>query len=237
MLTGLARQAGAELRRAEVTGVRLVHGRVAGVDTVAGAVAAPVVVNAAGSWATRISELAGIALPVAGHRREIVVLEDGRAGAGDLPLVVDPVGEEGDSLYLRGDGGSLVVAGFHTENPSHDPPSDPDSFMTTIDDSAMVALAPLLERRYSGAEDLRFRGGWAGLYPLTPDGSPVLGEAVAVPGFHHLAGLGGNGIQLSGGLGRVAADLVVDGSSPLLPDAPRYALERFPAGSSAGVSG
>ena len=99
--------------------------------------------------------------------------------------------------------------------------------MTTIDDSAMVSLAPLLERRYRGAEELGFRGGWAGLYPLTPDGSPVLGEAVAVPGFHHLAGLGGNGIQLSGGLGRVAADLVADGSSPLLPDAARYSLERF----------
>ena len=227
VLTGLAREAGAEVRRAEVTDVRLEHGRVAGVDTTAGPVAAPVVVNAAGSWAARVSQLAGIALPVAGHRREIVVLEDGRAGAGDLPLIVDPVGEDGDSLYLRGDGGGLVVAGFHTENPAHDPPADPDSFMTTIDDSAMVSLAPLLERRYRGAEDLGFRGGWAGLYPLTPDGSPVLGEAVAVPGFHHLAGLGGNGIQLSGGLGRVAADLVADGSSPLLPDAARYSLERF----------
>ena len=227
VLTGLARQAGAELRRAEVTGVRLEHGRVAGVDTAAGAVAAPVVVNAAGTWASRVSQLAGIALPVAGHRREIVVLEDGRVGTGDLPLVVDPVGEDGDSLYLRGDGGRLVVAGFHTENPAHDPPADPDAFITTIDDSAMLALAPLLERRYRGAEDLRFRGGWAGLYPLTPDRSPVLGEAVALPGFHHLAGLGGNGIQLSGGLGRVAADLVADSSSPLLPDAPRYSLERF----------
>ena len=227
VLTTLARDAGAELRRAEVTGVRLEHGSVAGVDTTAGAVAAPVVVNAAGSWAARVSQLAGIALPVAGHRREIVVLEDGRAGAGDLPLVVDPVGEQGDSLYLRGDGGRLVVAGFHTENPAHDPPADPDTFITTIDDSATISLAPLLERRYREAQDLGFRGGWAGLYPLTPDRSPVLGEAVAVPGFHHLAGLGGNGIQLSGGVGRVAADLVADGSSPLLPDAARYSLERF----------
>jgi sarcosine oxidase, subunit beta len=227
VLTGLAREAGAVLRRAEVTGVRLEHGRVAGVDTAGGAVAAPVVVNAAGSWASRVSQLAGVELPVAGHRREIVVLEDARAGTGELPLVVEPVGEDGDSLYLRGDGGRLVVAGFHTENPAHDPPADPDAFMTRVDDSAMVALAPLLERRYRGAEDLRFRGGWAGLYPLTPDRSPVLGEAVAVPGFHHLAGLGGNGIQLSGGLGLVAADFVAESSSPLLPDASRYSLERF----------
>jgi sarcosine oxidase subunit beta len=229
VLSELARAAGAELRRAEVTGIRFEHGRVAGVETTAGAAAAPVVVNAAGAWAARVSELADIRLPVAGHRREIVVLEDARAGAGDLPLVVDPVGSAGDSLYLRGDGGQLVVAGFHTEDPAHDPPDDPDTFTTTVDDSAAAALAPLLARRYRAANGLRLRGGWAGLYPLTPDRSPVLGEAAALPGFHHLAGLGGNGIQLSGGLGAVAADLIADGFSPLLPDPQRYVLERFDA--------
>ena len=58
VLTGLAREAGAELRRTEVTGVRLEHGRVAGVDTAGGAVAAPVVVNAAGTWAKTATWLA-----------------------------------------------------------------------------------------------------------------------------------------------------------------------------------
>lgn len=226
-LVGLARARGAEVRQASVTGVRVEHGRVAGVDTSAGPVETSVVVNAAGAWAARVSQLAGIALPVAGHRREIVVLEDSRAAAGDLPLVVDPVGEDRDSLYLRGDGGRLVIAGFHTEDPAHDPPADPDAFPETIDDSATVTLAPLLERRYRAADELRSRGGWAGLYPLTPDRAPVLGEATALPGFHHLAGLGGNGIQLSGGLGRAAADLIAAGASPLLPDPSRYAVERF----------
>ena len=185
------------------------------------------VVNAAGAWASRVAALAGLRLPVEGHRREIVVLEDARPDAGELPLVVDPVGDDGDSLYLRGDGGRLVVAGFHTENPEHDAPSDPDGFATEIGDSAVDELAPLLRRRWRDADALRVRGGWAGLYPLAPDGAPVLGEAAALPGFHHLAGLGGNGIQLSGGLGRVAADLIVDGASPLLPDPARYSLERF----------
>jgi glycine/D-amino acid oxidase-like deaminating enzyme len=120
-----------------------------------------------------------------------------------------------------------VVAGFHTENPEHDAASDPDGFTTEIGDSAVDELAPLLRRRWRDADALRVRGGWAGLYPLAPDGEPVLGEAAVVPGFHHLAGLGGNGIQLSGGLGRVAADLIVDGASPLLPDPARYSLERF----------
>jgi sarcosine oxidase subunit beta len=227
VLTEHARERGAELRRAEVTGIIVAAERVAGVETAEGSVRAPVVVNAAGAWASRVAALAGLELPVEGHRREIVMLEDSRPGAGELPLVVDPVGADGESLYLRGDGGRLVLAGFHTENPEHDPPLDPDSFATAIDDSASERLEPLLRRRYRDAEGLVVRGGWAGLYPLAPDGLPVLGEARALPGFHNLAGLGGNGIQLSGGLGRVAADLIVDGASLLLPDPARYALERF----------
>jgi sarcosine oxidase subunit beta len=227
-LTGVAREAGAELRHTQVTGIRIEHGQVAGVDTLTDAIEAPIIVNAAGAWAARLSQLAGIALPVAGHRREIVLLEDSRAEAGELPLVVDPIGEDGDSLYLRGDGGRLVIAGFHTEDPAHDPPEDPDTYSATIDDTATLTLAPLLQRRYRNAHDLQARGGWAGLYPLTPDRSPILGEAASLPGLHHLAGLGGNGIQLSGGLGRAAADLIADGSSPLLPDPSPYALERFP---------
>jgi sarcosine oxidase subunit beta len=227
-LTGVAGETGAELRHTRVTGIRVEHGQVAGVDTLTGPIEAPVIVNAAGAWAARLSQLAGIALPVAGHRREIVVLEDSHADAGKLPLVVDPVGDDGDSLYLRGDGGRLVIAGFHTEDPAHDPAAAPDTYSATIDDSATLTLAPLLQRRYRDAHDLRARGGWAGLYPLTPDRSPILGEAASLPGLHHLAGLGGNGIQLSGGLGHAAADLIADGSSPLLPDPTPYALERFP---------
>jgi sarcosine oxidase subunit beta len=164
---------------------------------------APVVVLATGAWARELFDV-----PVEGERRTISIFEDDDARAGDTPLVVDPVGDDGDSLYLRGDGGRLVLAGFHSERPGHD-----------------EDLVPLLARRWRDPGALRLRGGWDGLYPLTPDRQPVLGEAA--PGIQLLVGLGGNGIQLGGALGRVVADLVVDGGSDLLPDPARYALGRF----------
>jgi sarcosine oxidase, subunit beta len=149
-------------------------------------------------------------VPVHGERRTIAIFEDDDPRAGDTPLVVDPVGDGGDSLYLRGDGGRLVLAGFHSERHGHD-----------------EELVPLLARRWSDGDALRLRGGWDGLYPLTPDGQPVLGEAA--PGVFLIVGLGGNGIQLGGALGRVVADLVLDGASELLPDPARYAPDRFAA--------
>jgi glycine/D-amino acid oxidase-like deaminating enzyme len=161
------------------------------------------VLIATGAWARELYDV-----PVEGHRRTIELFEDDDSRAGATPLVVDPVGDDGDSLYLRGDGGRLVLAGFHSEQP--DAPQE---------------LVPLLARRWRDPEALRRRGGWDGLYPLTPDGQPILGEAE--PGVHLLVGLGGNGIQLGGALGRIAADLILDGGSELLPDPQRYALARF----------
>jgi sarcosine oxidase subunit beta len=163
------------------------------------------VLIAAGAWVRELYDA-----PVEGHRRTIELFEDDDARAGATPLVVDPVGDAGDSLYLRGDGGRLVLAGFHSEQPE-----EPQE------------LVPLLARRWRDPDALRHRGGWAGLYPLTPDGQPILGEAEA--GVHLLAGLGGNGIQLGGALGRVAADLILDGGSELLDDPNRYGLARFAA--------
>jgi sarcosine oxidase subunit beta len=163
------------------------------------------VVVAAGAW---VRELVDV--PVHGERRTISLFEDDDPRAGETPLVVDPVGDAGDSLYLRGDGGRLVLAGFHSEHEGHD-----------------AELVPLLARRWRDADALRLRGGWDGLYPLTPDGAPILGELE--PGLFLLAGLGGNGIQLGGALGRAAADLVLDGGSELLPDPDRYAPRRFAA--------
>jgi sarcosine oxidase subunit beta len=163
------------------------------------------VLIATGAWANELYDV-----PVRGERRTIELFEDDDPRAGDTPLVVDPIGDDGDSLYLRGDGGRLVLAGFHSEQSGHD-----------------EELVPLLARRWRDPDALRHRGGWAGLYPLTPDGQPILGEAE--PGVHLLVGLGGNGIQLGGALGRVAADLILDGGSELLPDPGRYALARLAA--------
>ena len=180
-----------EVRRADVRALGRLDARVA--------------VLATGAWARELFDV-----PVEGERRTVAIFEDEDPRAGDTPLVVDPIGDDGDSLYLRGDGGRRVLAGFHSEQHGRD-----------------EELVQLLARRWCDPEALRLRGGWDGLYPLTPDGRPVLGEAA--PGVHLLVGLGGNGIQLGGALGRVAADLVLDGGSDLLPDPARYAASRFGA--------
>ena len=77
--------------------------------------------------------------------------------------------------------------------------------------------------------ELAAEGGWSGLYPLSADGDPILGEATELEGFFNVAALGGNGIQLSAAVGRITADLICKGRTDLIPEVDRYRLERFRA--------
>src|SRR5437773_146753 len=70
----LARRAGAEIRTgAGVDRLETVEGRVTGVETSAGSVSAPTVVNAAGPWARPLAATAGVDLPVEPIPRQVVV--------------------------------------------------------------------------------------------------------------------------------------------------------------------
>ena len=90
LLTALATQAGATVRRAKVTRVLVAAGRAAGVETATGTVAADTVINAAGAWAGTVAATAGAELPVRGYRRTIAVLEDSRDGKGGRLLKLTP---------------------------------------------------------------------------------------------------------------------------------------------------
>jgi sarcosine oxidase subunit beta len=229
----LAEQQGAKLLRCRVTDVAQSNGRVTGVMTTDGAVSCDALVNAAGAWAGRIGALAGLQVPVRGYRREVVVLEDPAGRAGDLPIVVEPLGSFERNLYLRGDGGGLLLAGMHFEGQTDESAVDPDDFESTVSWQAQEFVSELVLRRYRDGHELGLRVGWAGLYPLSDDRRPIVGESSQLTGFWNLAGLGGNGIQLSPGFGAVLADEMVDGTSDLLPDVEPYRPERFTTSSNA----
>ncbi len=214
-----------------LTGVRLAGGRVAGVEVGGERVDCEVVVNAAGAWARAVGALAGLEVPVDGYRRQIVVFEPPVPFPAPVPMVVDYVpGVEQEGLYFRDDTPRRLIAGLHREGSGADErPDSPDAFRADADWEYTARVAGALGARYREAAGLRVTGGWAGLYPLTPDSLPVLGEAAAVPGFYNAVGGGGVGVQISPALGEIVADLVTKGATSLLPDLAPYRLERFAA--------
>jgi sarcosine oxidase subunit beta len=169
----------------EVTAVRTQDGRAVGVQTSAGPVDAPVVVNAAGGWSSDVSRLAGLAVPNVASRHEILATEP-------LKPFLDPmVIRLSDGLYFSQTMRGEVVGGLTVPHPSGTRagmPTSPD-FLRAMSRS-LVRLVP----RLAPVGVLR---AWSGFYDDTPDGFPVIGEDPRLPGFVHANGFGGHGFMLS----------------------------------------
>jgi sarcosine oxidase subunit beta len=198
------------------------------IQTDRGRFACETLVNATGAWSGTFTRDLGIEIPVQGYRGQVARFDLDPPMAEPLPLIVESPNSPGASLlYFREDGSGSILAGIHTDSVSSREVEDPDAYARLADAGFQLSVSILVRERFSRTYALNPAGGWAGLYPLTPDGEPILGEVAALPGLFNAVGLGGNGIQLSGAVGRVIADLMIDGNTDLLPSLDDYRLERF----------
>ena len=239
LLTGLGRAAGGQVfqgRRA--AGLRVRGGRIAGVDADGETISCEAVVNASGAWARRLGSPLGVTLPVDGYRRQLVQFEPPQPLTAPVPMVIDYVpGVEQEGLYFRDDTPSRIVAGLHWEvHGDTERPADPDAFRQAVDWEYAERVAEALAGRYRGAADFRVTGGWAGLYPLTPDTRPIVGPTPGIEGLYQALGGGGVGVQISPAIGAMAADLIATGDTQVMPDWARYRLDRFASGVVPGAS-
>ena len=196
-----ARDLGAEFRfREKVTGLIAEGGRVTGVRTDKGEYGAPTVIDAAGPAAAEVARLAGVEVPVSPDSHEAAVTE---AVARFLePMIVDirPVASSANYYFYQHDTGQIIFC----ITPS--PPiwgldvRETSSFLPMVA-KRMVEVIPRLK-------NLRVRRTWRGLYPMTPDGLPIVGETREVLGFILAVGMCGQGFMLGPGLGELLARLV-----------------------------
>ena len=88
---------------------------------------------------------------------------------------------------------------------------------------------PRLTRRLPAFRELRDVEGWAGLYEMTPDHNPVLGEHPALRGFIFANGFSGHGLMMSPATGKIVSELVRLGRSETF-DVSIFAPDRFARG-------
>lgn len=163
------------------------------------------IVDAAGAWADRVAELAGVRrVGLKPMRRTAATMPVPPELAGLLaghPAVI-PVDE---SFYFKPDAGSIMVS------LSEETPFEP---CDAYPDDEDVALA--LERFHAATIVPRARptASWAGLRTFAPDRLPVLGFDPDADGFFWYAGQGGSGIEMSPALSGLGARLFL-GQAPL----------------------
>jgi sarcosine oxidase subunit beta len=133
----------------------------------------------------------------------------------DLPESLPMVVEAETGFHFRRRGDRLVVAMSDAE-PRW-------SFDTTVDKSVYDDRLARLAHRFPPAAGTTIDDAWAGLYDMTPDAHPIVGRVA--DGVYAACGFSGHGFMQSPAVGRLLAELIVDGVSNL--DMSPYALERF----------
>lgn len=221
---GYARAAdhlGAEIhQQTEVLGIETAAGMVTGVRTSRGDISTPVVVNCTAGWATTISDMVGVKMPLITHPLQAAVTEPVKVF---LPAVI-----VSGSLHVyvsQTDRGELVFGASVDPYPSY-------SMRGSLEFTEAVA-SHILELIPS-ISSLKVLRQWAGLCDMTPDYSPIMG-ITPVGGFLLDVGWGTYGFKAGPVSGEAMAQLVATGCVPDIIAA--FDLARFADGRLVGEKG
>lgn len=180
----------------EVTGRR---GRT--ILTTKGEFEAERVVLAAGAWTGRLGELLGFDLPIRPVRRQCFTTEPFPELPHPIPMTVDYT----SGVYLHSESGG-VLAGKAD-------PDEPPGFNETVDDAFIERIAELAVARVPALERATLRTSWAGLYEVTPDHHPLIGEIGE--GCWVAAGFSGHGVMHAPATGALMAELLLTGRASI----------------------
>ena len=218
-----ARQAGAEIwQETRVTNILQEGERVTGVETTRGKIECASVVNCANAWAPQIGKMVNVELPVRAERHQVATFQAPpdaarpRLTAADFP----------HEMYYRPEGARLTLTG--SLDPAHGQLCDPDNYNEAADFEFLADEASRLRERYPSMEQAMIRGGWSGLYGVTPDWHPIIDEVPAGSGFFVAAGFSGHGFKLGPAVGVMIADMVTRQKVPTdLLDRSLFRYARF----------
>ena len=192
---------------------------IASVETSRGPVSTRKVVNCAGAWAADVARLAGVELPVEPLRRMLVPSEPFDEFPHTAPMIVDM----SNGFHFRPEARGFLLAW-------NDPEETP-GFKTDFDVGFVEKILTRAADRVPCFADLPVnpKRAWAGLYEMTPDHHPILGEAPGVPGFFLANGFSGHGVMHAPATGKILSDLILTGKTDLI-DASLLSLKRFAEG-------
>lgn len=170
-----------------------------------GEFAASKVVCAAGAWSGKIGEMLGVAIPIVPVRRQCFVTEPIRDGlVHPIPMTIDYT----TGIYMHSESGGLLVGKAKVD--------EAPGFNEVVDYEFLEHTAELAMHRVPLLERATVRTGWAGLYEVTPDHHPILGEIPGRAGLYIAAGFSGHGVMHAPATGRLMAELLLDGRTSTL---------------------
>ena len=212
-------------RQAKSLGVRVIVG--AGVQSVEragelwrvvtpkGPFEASAIVNCAGAWGDRLAAMLG--------ERQVPVTVGPSMMTVTYPMAhfVDPVviHTTRNLSFKQSHNGTVLIGGGHWAR------FNPETETTDLDFDKLAIGARTVVDTFPIMGQARINRCWAGLEGRLPDDIPVIGASAKLPGVFHGFSFCGHGFQLGPVVGRIIADLVVDGRTDL-PIEP-FHIDRF----------
>jgi sarcosine oxidase, subunit beta len=211
-----ARSLGAHVRTGcEVIAIEVTGGEITEVVTDQGRIRTGVVICAAGPWSRSCGAMVGVELPVTPLRRQILFTEAIDGLPPDLPMTID----FSSSFYFHREGPGLLIG-------MSDPNEQP-GFSVESTEEWIPGLMDIVRRRAPRIADVGIRGGWAGLYEMTPDHNAIIGEAGGVSRFLYATGFSGHGFLQGPAVGEILRDMVL--RRPTFVDVSPLSVDRFDA--------
>ena len=138
-----ARQGGATIiEDCAVTGIAVKKGRVAGVLTEQGELAAEIVVNCAGQWAREVGAMASVNVPLVSVQHQYLITEAIDGVTPELPTLRDP-----DRLiYFKEEVGGLSMGGYEPNPRPWAQDGIPPGFNFSLLDADMEHFEPLMSQ-------------------------------------------------------------------------------------------
>ena len=208
-----ARRRGGEVNtNTRVTGIRVRNGRVTVVETDRGEIETEIVVDAGGMFAKEIGALAGVNVPIVPMAHEYLVTKPAGLPV-DMPTMRDP----SLLVYFRPESGGLVMGGYERHCAPWSLDGIPGDFNGKLLEEDWPRFEELMEnalRRVPSLGEMEVIRLINGPEAFTPDGEFILGPS-DVRGFWVAAGFCAHGLAGAGGMGRLVAEWVVDGTPSL----------------------
>jgi sarcosine oxidase subunit beta len=191
-----------------VTAIQVQGDRIGGVVTTRGDIQTPVVVNTAGPWAAEVGRMAAVELPILPYRRQAFMTQPFDLFPKPVPMVID----QDATFYFRGADPGLIMG--------MSDPDEPPGFHLQTDREFMERVVEAAVHRAPPIENARILRGWAGLYEVTPDDNPIIGQIPFRPGFFCAVGFSGHGFQHGPAVGQIMSRLIAG-------DRPEFDIEPF----------
>lgn len=220
-----ARAAGVRiLQGANVTGLLIDRDKATGVQLADGAeITTDTVVVATGVWTHDLLQPYGIDVPIRVVREQLVTVAPG-VEIGCAPVFSDLVSLQ----YIRPEPGGELLFGNSDLSDVQD--ANPDDYPNRATEAFVHDTVERVGARFPAFTDARITGSYAGCYDVTPDWNPVISRT-GVEGLVVAAGFSGHGFKIAPAVGKLIADIIVEGRScdPRIPESD-FRLSRFAEG-------